>query len=693
MIFNASRGTVALAILLGAANSVVLGESTVRLEVAAQASLANDQELLLVYSRPLDTSADMAAGFALVPPRTIAAAERHNQANNVVRLKLDPATPLVAGTVYSVRTINAKDADGEPLDPDLTSATLTATSLQREIDNIRACQIPDGALSTNIINDIPWRNGEPLRLVPYYGCIAAQGLIRASDMTRNNDLLPAARSYLQWHAARIPVSNFITDYTGWYPTYQSTGTYDSTDSYGALFASTLWKYFQKTGDVAFLADMYPALEKSVAAMDATLQPDGLTWATPDYKIKFTMDNTEVFQGYFAAAQLAYRSGQTNQYNIWMNKALTVRAAIQSQLYLSDAKHYSKGKSNTGNVYTDWSDYYPDGMANEFALYYTHFPTDQKYADAWASHKAKFFPDNVPAAGLTATSALAAARANDELIYELAFVRALSEHGRQNYAHESAKLIEAEMVRRERQVSVPTVATTVITIDGALSEPVWQTAPRLIFNRAGVANGYANQTTYEFPQNTIDPEGQWTVSWLRSGTRIYIGLDVEDRYITSADVATDSDGLSHLMIRNAQTNTILHQATYTFFPNTDAATVPTAPPGTILADPAVGNAAFSFKPGNNTPNNSTDLDTGYQLELSIDLSEPAAGNFPATADQIVIGLRLADMDGTPGQGWPWSNGAYGTMVQWSAGLSPSDYTVNTLQLLPGDQSSIHDWSIY
>ena len=73
--------------------------------------------------------------------------------------------------------------------------------------------------------------------------------------------LEAARLYFNWHAAHINPDSTIFDYTGTYPNYSSTGDYDSTDSYGALFLMALWQYYVATGDADFVAGKWAAIGK------------------------------------------------------------------------------------------------------------------------------------------------------------------------------------------------------------------------------------------------------------------------------------------------------------------------------------------------------------------------------------------------------------------------------------------------
>ena len=119
-------------------------------------------------------------------------------------------------------------------------------------------------------------------------------------------------------------------------------------------------------------------------------------------------------------------------------------------------------------------------------------------------------------------------------------------------------------------------------------------------------GADNQDTYDYPGNTIDPDGIAELSFVNLGRKLFLAMRCRDGYLTSADVRGDSDGLSHLWIRDAANASTLHDISYTFF--SDGGQPVTGPTlgGALAALPA-GNAAFSLLPGTNTIDRKGDTD--------------------------------------------------------------------------------------
>ena len=73
---------------------------------------------------------------------------------------------------------------------------------------------------------------------------------------------------------------------------------DSTDSYAATFLSLAWAFYQ-TGDPAaqsYIKTIGSQLDTIGGVLKQTQQSDGLTWAKPDYQIKYLMDNCEAYRG-------------------------------------------------------------------------------------------------------------------------------------------------------------------------------------------------------------------------------------------------------------------------------------------------------------------------------------------------------------------------------------------------------------
>lgn len=694
-------GRVAFAIGLGIAlpNGAATALSDAQLIAAGQPSLWTLQDILLIFDIPMSASA-MAnpSSYTLTPPLPIEEARVDSTAPNAVWLKLPDGTTLEVGTAYQVRAITGEDAAGEPIDPARAVAQFVPRSLESEAENILACQLPEGAYSV-ANSDGLWRNGDPIWIVPYFACHGALGLAEWYRLRPDHRYLESVRAYALWHASQLRADGTITDYTGTYPAFSSTGDYDSSDSYPAMYLMTLWRYWQSTGDRAFIESLQPAIAQSVAAMELTLQSDWLTWAKPTYRMKYTMDNSEVFQGFFAAAQLARLLEDDIHYQDWLYKANQVRGAVLNQLYYGDALgRYAIAKSNAGTLVGGWDNYYPDAMAGLMAIVYTHAPQSARTLSVWNNILDRFSPQYVPDPSTGWLDCAVALLAGDSLRFSLNHVLHMKNHNdvpKTYYAaHDSGTAIHVNLLGSPYAALVPGASEEDLVIDGVLDEAAWSSAARLRFHPWGVMAGFDNRQTYDYPGNPLDPDPIYTLYLLSDGPILFVGLDAPDRFITTAAAAEDSDGLAPLWIRDAVHPEVFHKVAYTFYPQAGAATVPTAEAGSALAQLPPECAAFAFKPGNNTPNDASDIDTGYQMEFRLDLRNPLLGGYASGAQDIQIGLRIADMDGTPGQAWPWANGAYGVMFQLSPGLTPEQYAIDRVRLLePGGNSSITHWSLY
>src|SRR5690606_5015407 len=109
----------------------------------------------------------------------------------------------------------------------------------------------------------------------------------------------------------------------------------------------------------------PLLQKAVDAIELTYQSDNLTWAMPSYLQKYTMDNAEVFQGYFAAARMAQVLGENSQYTQWLSRAHAVRQAVHGELFVTSPApgRYATAKGSSGGLTQGWTTYYPHATAN------------------------------------------------------------------------------------------------------------------------------------------------------------------------------------------------------------------------------------------------------------------------------------------------------------------------------------------
>ncbi|OIQ12369.1 hypothetical protein [Neomoorella thermoacetica] len=264
--------------------------------------------------------------------------------------------------------------------------------IRQEAGWILAQQLPSGA----VVTAYP---GRP-KIVPYFAHLALYGLA-AWGLS-----LPRVRAYLDWYLAhlerpdRYGVTGTVYDY---YLERKSIGegvedaastevpaySYDSSDSYAATFLTLVRCYCEASGEREWVAHHLPELELVAGAMLATLQKDNLTLARPDWKVKYLMDNCEVYQGLKDYAWLLARvrgyAGEARMPNGHLGAegekkvskyaqeagryaalAARVKDAIQAKMLLDGGycpAIYRAGLRRRPN----WKKWYPDALAQLFPI--------------------------------------------------------------------------------------------------------------------------------------------------------------------------------------------------------------------------------------------------------------------------------------------------------------------------------------
>lgn len=230
-------------------------------------------------------------------------------------------------------------------------------------------------------------NGE-VRMNPYFADFAALALLDKAE-----EYSDEVKKYMDWHFAHLNTGK--TDYNGVDGTiydylitlkdgkitdesiaiYKRKNSYDSTDSYAATFLSVLNKYYNKTGDSEYIVSHADEIQRVINAMFATYHK-GLTTAKPDWRVKYLMDNCEVYEGLLAAAELFENvlSPLDSSYQATEKKcaetAFEVAKAIEEQLWKPHLGYYEVGKWKIIGVTSDifsWKKYYPCATAQLFPV--------------------------------------------------------------------------------------------------------------------------------------------------------------------------------------------------------------------------------------------------------------------------------------------------------------------------------------
>jgi hypothetical protein len=153
----------------------------------------------------------------------------------------------------------------------------------------------------------------------------------------------------------------------------STGRPDSTDAYGATFLSlALAAYHAGDPRLRALIESHQAdLVRIGRSAIATQQADGLTWSRPQHRIKYAIDNEQVYRGLLDGAQLFGEAfHDTATAHEFRAAAHAVARGLERVLWDPTSQTYRPyvGSNGVGPT-ADLSRAYPDALAQNMAIVY------------------------------------------------------------------------------------------------------------------------------------------------------------------------------------------------------------------------------------------------------------------------------------------------------------------------------------
>ncbi|NLA76166.1 MAG: hypothetical protein GX846_11965, partial [Deltaproteobacteria bacterium] len=271
--------------------------------------------------------------------------------------------------------------------------------IQSEQRWLAELQLSNGAL--------PFRAAEngPAAIIPYFSCITALALLEEGP--DGIKYAEAVKRYFDWHNAHLNnaasdrhgVSGTIYNYSvevsnGIVQSEETEQKYDSTDSYAALFLIALWEYYNKTGDTKLLVERYQNINDVINAMIYTVDTDGLSFAKPGSRVKYLMDNAEVYQGLSSAINLLkkvflphYHEGTpehtgASEVLAHLQEIKDKQADSFAKLLWNDTEQrYEVGIDKAGEplAFKDWTCFYPDAVAQLFPIIYKVIETESEQA--------------------------------------------------------------------------------------------------------------------------------------------------------------------------------------------------------------------------------------------------------------------------------------------------------------------------
>ncbi|MDK2820832.1 MAG: hypothetical protein PWP31_797 [Clostridia bacterium] len=232
--------------------------------------------------------------------------------------------------------------------------------INQEIAWVLAQQLSSGA----VITDYP---AQP-KIIPYFANLALYGVASYGQH------LEKVRHYLNWYIThlenpdRFGVNGTVYDYLINDDEKEiPTMNYDSSDSYGATFLTLVRLYYTSSGDSEWIKNHRQELDLIAGAVLSTLEKDSLTLAKPDWKVKYLMDNCEVYKGLKDYAWLLEEVFKDQE---WAKRfetlAQKVKEAIEKKMRVNGG--YSPAIYLAGfRKRPNWRKWYPDAMAQLFPI--------------------------------------------------------------------------------------------------------------------------------------------------------------------------------------------------------------------------------------------------------------------------------------------------------------------------------------
>ncbi len=367
-------------------------------------------------------------------------------------------------------------ADLEPVSVTQEVASDENTALFRKIFETETAYLASLQLENGAIPMTYSENGT-LTMNPYFADFAAFALLDDAD-----EYADEVKKYMDWHFAHLNTKE--TDYNGVDGTiydYKITVTdgkvaeekisetdgkksYDSTDSYAATFLMVLNKYYDKTDNKDYILSHRKNIDRIVGAMFSTLHK-GLTFAKPDYEVKYLMDNCEVYEGAVSAVTLFSDviCPVDSSYDMTLEKCKKtseeIASAIEKNLWNAQENHYEAGIFRNGKAaYAfSWEEFYPSATAQLFSIIHGAIGADTQHAELLYDSFCKAFDwqnFKTPSEYCWGSNVLAAAMMNDVesvVCYMENYAEIFEKHEYPLYNADSARVCMAAYIMLERNL--------------------------------------------------------------------------------------------------------------------------------------------------------------------------------------------------------------------------------------------------
>lgn len=268
---------------------------------------------------------------------------------------------------------------------------------------IRDCQLPDGAIAMTA----PRGADGAVWVQPYFACHAALALLAANpDAKEAAADRERAGKWLTWCVKNQEKGGYWCDRVGTAKEMKSNGAVDAHDSSAALFLLVVERYQRAGGKVT--DDLRVSVKASLACLDALTDTDGLTWAKPEFQVKFLMDNVEVSAGLAAAARFFAADGLKEEAKRVLAKAAALEKGLEKFWGVKEKGRFAWALHPDGKYDGGLDKLYPHGLAQLFGVAFV-----RAEATAFREAAKAFQPEHTPEGTGPERFLLAALRAGDK----------------------------------------------------------------------------------------------------------------------------------------------------------------------------------------------------------------------------------------------------------------------------------------
>lgn len=214
-------------------------------------------------------------------------------------------------------------------------------------------------------------NGE-VSINPYFSALGIWCVLQC-ELTEEE--LEQIKKHLIWHFEHLNLEKDINGIKGTIYDYKakindgkvveeySKDSYDSTDSYAAMFLAAVWKYFEVTKDADFLKLYESEIRLVIVAMLSTMDKE-YSYSKPDYKIVYLMDNTEVYEGLKSSEKILREIYEDNTESEKIAERILIFENNFNKVWWKNG-YYSPYLNENLQAKDDnflWDNFYPDAVS-------------------------------------------------------------------------------------------------------------------------------------------------------------------------------------------------------------------------------------------------------------------------------------------------------------------------------------------